>query len=806
MAMTDQAQHGAGHQSVAGRRFTGALTSWERHPADLARFLVASLVCMAGVALTLAEPEGVQSTSSDLVLLFDQLPNLVTQVVVGILQVAALVAPVGAILYMRRGRWAELALAVAAAVVAGLAAAVLTGALADAVPPQIIADGRQPSWVTGSAFPSGSYLAAIAAAVTTIAPMLTLSWRRAARWTVVTVAIARVITAVEAPLNLIATVSLGVAIGSLALVAVGAPSRRPAASSIVSALADAGLVVDDLQPSAASTSHGPAYTAYVGDRRVFVKVVGRDERDADLLSRFVRIVRVKGVEDDRPLNPRLTVEREALNALMAAHAGASVPSVLAVGETDERGAFLALDHLDGVRLSDLSDDQLTTDVLASAFAQLAVLHGARIAHQWASTDQFLLRDDGSVSMLDFRWAELAANDDQLARDLAEMLASVSVKVGPQRTVAAAATHFSPTELAAALPLLQPLAVSSTTRNALRHDKQLIAALRTEVQTTAGVDEFEMLEMQRLTVRKVVGFVALLVIGNLLLGFVANFDDIWQEVKGADFSTLPLMFLMVALSYAGGAISLMGAVNVRLPFFRTTEIMFAQSFLNRFIPANAGGMALRARYLQRNGVDLVVAAASVGLTSAASGAMQVVMAVIFFTWAGRSVETGASSFSLPSSQWIIVIIVVLLAVIGIIAATAFGKKWIGKLRIQIKELMKELSTLARRPTKMLMLFGGPLLSKFLSVLILAQSMRAFGLEVHLGQLGAMYLTATTVAAAAPTPGGVGAIEAALAAGLTGLGTDPATAVAVVLFFRVINYWLPVLPCWIALHHVQRTDLA
>ena len=585
MAMTDQAQHGAGHQSVAGRRFTGALTSWERHPADLARFLVASLVCMAGVALTLAEPEGVQSTSSDLVLLFDQLPNLVTQVVVGILQVAALVAPVGAILYMRRGRWAELALAVAAAVVAGLAAAVLTGALADAVPPQIIADGRQPSWVTGSAFPSGSYLAAIAAAVTTIAPMLTLSWRRAARWTVVTVAIARVITAVEAPLNLIATVSLGVAIGSLALVAVGAPSRRPAASSIVSALADAGLVVDDLQPSAASTSHGPAYTAYVGDRRVFVKVVGRDERDADLLSRFVRIVRVKGVEDDRPLNPRLTVEREALNALMAAHAGASVPSVLAVGETDERGAFLALDHLDGVRLSDLSDDQLTTDVLASAFAQLAVLHGARIAHQWASTDQFLLRDDGSVSMLDFRWAELAANDDQLARDLAEMLASVSVKVGPQRTVAAAATHFSPTELAAALPLLQPLAVSSTTRNALRHDKQLIAALRTEVQTTAGVDEFEMLEMQRLTVRKVVGFVALLVIGNLLLGFVANFDDIWQEVKGADFSTLPLMFLMVALSYAGGAISLMGAVNVRLPFFRTTEIMFAQSFLNRFIPAH-----------------------------------------------------------------------------------------------------------------------------------------------------------------------------------------------------------------------------
>ena len=42
-----------------------------------------------------------------------------------------------------------------------------------------------------------------------------------------------------------------------------------------------------------------------------------------------------------------------------------------------------------------------------------------------------------------------------------------------------------------------------------------------------------------------------------------------------------------------------------------------------------------------------------------------------------------------------------------------------------------------------------------------------------QVGAVYLGASVVAAAAPTPGGLGAVEAALAAGLTGAGMDGAS---------------------------------
>ena len=70
---------------------------------------------------------------------------------------------------------------------------------------------------------------------------------------------------------------------------------------------------------------------------------------------------------------------------------------------------------------------------------------------------------------------------------------------------------------------------------------------------------------------------------------------------------------------------------------------------------------------------------------------------------------------------------------------------------------------------------------------------------------MYLGASLIAAAAPTPGGLGALEAALVAGFTGVGMEPGLAVAVVLSYRLVTYWLPILPGWISFHVLERRNL-
>jgi undecaprenyl-diphosphatase len=777
--------------------------TWVRHPADAARLVLAAVVWLLVGGLALVYPEDARGLSTRVVLLVDGLPDSVAMAVVGLVQAAAVLAPLAALVLVRRGRWRELGLAVAAAAATALLGSLLSGSLADGVPSAIIAEGERPSWITGSAFPSGAYLAGAAAAATVLASAVPRSWRRTIWAAVAVVAVARVITAVETPIGLVSAVAAGTFVGSLVMLAARAPLRWPPGEAIVGALQRAGVPAASAAPTASRHRHGPTYEV-TGDEggRLFVKLVGRDERDAELLTRAVRALRVNSPSDRPALSPVDTIRHEALNLVLAARTGASVPALVAVAPSDEHGALLVMEHVEGRRLDQLDD---VPDVVAqAAFQQLAALHAGRIAHGWASLHHLLVTPDGEVTLLDLRWATVSATELQLAKDLAELLAAMAGAIGVERTVTAARASFTAAELAAALPMVQPLAVAPETRAVARRDKQLLPSLRAAVQEAAGVAEYEMAKLDRLSLRKVVVFVATLVMANLLLSLLGNAGEIGEAVRQADLTYLPLLAIVPLLGFPAGAVSLMGAVQVRLALLRTTELMFAQSFLNRFTPANAGGMALRTRFLQSNGVPLVNAASSVAITSAASGVMQMTMAATFFAWAGRSSD--AVSFSLPSGQVVAVVVVVLLALVGVGMATAFGRKLLRELRVNLLSILRDLRALGSQPTKLLMLFGGALAGKLAAIVTFVLTMQAFGVSLDFAVVGAMYITATTVASASPTPGGVGAIEAALTAGLTGLGEDPGQAAAIVLVFRLFSYWLPILPCWLLLTRMQRSGEA
>lgn len=69
---------------------------------------------------------------------------------------------------------------------------------------------------------------------------------------------------------------------------------------------------------------------------------------------------------------------------------------------------------------------------------------------------------------------------------------------------------------------------------------------------------------------------------------------------------------------------------------------------------------------------------------------------------------------------------------------------------------------------------------------------------------VYLIGAVVQSAAPTPGGLGAAEAAFIGGLTAVGMPSEQAVASVLLFRLLTFWIPVIPGWVAMTWLQRTE--
>jgi undecaprenyl-diphosphatase len=104
-----------------------------------------------------------------------------------------------------------------------------------------------------------------------------------------------------------------------------------------------------------------------------------------------------------------------------------------------------------------------------------------------------------------------------------------------------------------------------------------------------------------------------------------------------------------------------------------------------------------------------------------------------------------------------------------------------------------------------LFGGSAGVTAGYALALVAAAHAFGLSVGVASVVAVYLGGSAVAAVAPTPGGLGALEASLVAGLTAAGAAAGPAVAAVLVFRLVTFWLPTLPGFIAYRVLRRSAI-
>ena len=62
------------------------------------------------------------------------------------------------------------------------------------------------------------------------------------------------------------------------------------------------------------------------------------------------------------------------------------------------------------------------------------------------------------------------------------------------------------------------------------------------------------------------------------------------------------------------------------------------------------------------------------------------------------------------------------------------------------------------------------------------------------LQAFYVITVGVAAASvtPTPGGIGGAEAGLMAAMVSIGMDSSSALAVTLLYRLVTFWIPIIP--------------
>jgi uncharacterized protein (TIRG00374 family) len=145
-----------------------------------------------------------------------------------------------------------------------------------------------------------------------------------------------------------------------------------------------------------------------------------------------------------------------------------------------------------------------------------------------------------------------------------------------------------------------------------------------------------------------------------------------------------------------------------------------------------------------------------------------------------------------------------AVVLAVIALATHPRARRKLSPWVRAAREHLRALLHSPCRSAVLVTSLAVTKFAQILALATTAWAFGATVSLASVAAVYLVGSAVAGAAPTAGNIGAIEPALTIGLTAAGGGAAAMLAAVLIFRMISYWLPVLPGVAALAALRRQD--
>lgn len=517
--------------------------------------------------------------------------------------------------------------------------------------------------------PVHGYLAPVIAYMTAVGMSRRPRWR-AVLWIVLMLdAFSMLVTGYTTPFSIILTVLIGWTVAYGTLYAVGSPNVRPTGQTLM-----AGLRTVGFHPVSAAREEA-SETAENGDRgrRYFVTledgppldvtVVDREQQAQGFFYRVWRNLTLRGFATRSSLQSlRQALEQEALLAYAAIAAYANAPKLIATSELGPDAVILVYEHTGGRTLESLPEDEITDELLRNTWRQVQSLQSRRIAHRRLAGDAVLVDRSGAVILTDLRGGEIAASTLLLRMDVAQLVTTLGLLVGAERAVASAVGVLGPDAVADCLPMLQPIALTRSTRATLRRlareraqrereavleasrqakqahldeasedtrpvldkpdkkavraearaekraiddaleearEEDLLTQIRHEVLLIRPQAPVELARLERVKPRTLISFIAGAIGAYFLLTQLTHIE-FGPLLENAEWGWVAAAVLFSAASYFAAAMSLLGFVPERVGFLRTVGAQVAGSFVKIVAPAAVGGVALNTRFLQRQG--------------------------------------------------------------------------------------------------------------------------------------------------------------------------------------------------------------
>ncbi|MEV7238271.1 lysylphosphatidylglycerol synthase transmembrane domain-containing protein [Streptomyces sp. NPDC051020] len=837
-------------------------------PSDLMRLLVGVLAIAVLFSIAAFAHGTTTGLEHDITKGTDQAPDVLIKLAGLVSSIAVLLVPVAfAIERLIKRDGLRIADGVLAAVLAHGVTLATDLWVAKSAPGTIQDALTQPQPGAALTDPVHGYLAPVIAYMTAVGMARRPRWR-VVLWVVLLLdTFAMLVGGYTTPFSIVLTVLIGWTVAYGTLYTVGSPNVRPTGQHLMAGLRHVGfrpvtaMRAEDTPDSGDPSDRGRRYLVSLEDGPPLdVTVVDREQQAQGFFYRVWRRLTLRGITQRQSLQSlRQALEQEALLAYAAIAAGANAPKLIATSELGPDAVMLVYEHIGGRSLDALEDVEITDDLVRGAWRQVKSLQSRRIAHRRLTGDAILVDRSGTVFVTDLRGGEIAAGDLVLRMDIAQLLTTTGLRVGAERAVAAALEVLDPDAVANCLPLLQPIALSRSTRaalrrlarersqrereaviaasdaaklaktqeaqasvpadrKALRNEKQaekraiddaldeareedLLTQIRRQVLLIRPQAPVEPVRLERIKPRTLLSFIAGAIAAYFLISQVTQ-ADFGAVVEQAEWGWVAAALGFSALSYIAAAMSLLGFVPERVPFGKTVLAQVAGSFVKIVAPPAVGGVALNTRFLQRSGVRPGLAVASVGASQLFGLGCHILLLAAFGYLTGTE-----KTPSLAPSRTVIAGLLTVAVLVLVVTAIPFLRKFVvTRLRSLFAGVVPRMLDVVQRPQKLLTGIGGMLLLTGLFVMCLDASIRAFSgpdvPQLSYASIAVVFLAGNALGSAAPTPGGMGAVEGALTLGLIAVGLPKEVAAPAVLLFRLMTLWLPVLPGWLCFNRLTR----
>jgi glycosyltransferase 2 family protein len=762
-----------------------------RRPADLLLAVFSLIVVVAVLGSIRALPLGSTEAADDVSRWLLHIPRWLSYAAAVLAGVASFVLVVASLVVLVRNHWRDALNAVAAGL-AGAAAAVVATVIwriENATVERAVLHGSNPStFVVDTAF--------VAFVVGTDLSRLShwrQWWPRAGAALLLTGLAVGTLT----PFAVVIVASGGLLAGWVVRWLLGAASVLPGMAELTGWLAGHGVQASDL--SVAGPSRARLEGRLADGTRIRAHLSGRDTRGSGLARQLWALARLRpALAGHIALGSRAQVEQLALACYLAQQASVPSPAVRLLGEMPGETLVLVTTIPSAIPSDPSSPDEAAPLTGATAlFAALRRLHDTGVAHRDVRAGNvFMAGNRAGFCSLDA--AEPGAGDLARRLDVVQALATLAATCGPADAVAALRAGYGPVDELAVAAVVQPVALAPWGWRAARAATGSLNETRRQLLGDDAGTVPAAPRLERFRWRTVATAVALTVAAYLLIGEISGVN-VLGTLGQANPGWLAVAVLGSAATYLGAALGIAAFIPQRLSIVRGYFVQLATAFVGVAMPPTVGHVAVNARYLHREKVDEGTIAAAVTV----SQLVNIVTTVLLLIVLGVLTGSGLSKFKIaPGADVLIGLAVIAAAVIAVLAVPLTRKKVTGAVWPHLRQIGPRLLEAVSHPLRLGIAVGANLLLSAAYALALIAALRSVGAHPAILAAAVVFLAGNAVGSATPTPGGLGGVEAVLAAGLTAIGIPAHEAIPAVLLFRMATFWLPIPLGWVSYVVLQR----